>query len=61
MTKYRVTLRFMSEDYDVLKMFVSNKNVNYEIFKQGDPIRPKSSNLAKKNVLIINILRTDSI
>lgn len=58
---YRVRLRFLSEDYSILERFISDKNVDYELLRKGQPIRSKSSTLASTNVLLTNILRTDSI
>ena len=58
---YRVRLRFLSEDYSVLENFISDKTVDYELLKKDEQIRPKSSSVAKTNVLLTNIIRTDSI
>lgn len=58
---YRVRLRFLSEDYSILERFISDKNVDYELLRKGQPIRSKSSTLASTNILLTNILRTDSI
>lgn len=58
---YRVRLRFLSEDYTILERFISDKNVDYELLRKNEPNRPHASTLTRTNVLLTNIIRTDSI
>lgn len=58
---YRVRLRFLSEDYSVLEKFISDKTVDYELYRRGEPNRPNASTLTRTNVLLTNIIGTDSI